>query len=592
MNAISSSNESTGLRTFSGDTEDAKEYKRWRTWVTNKILTLGDKVPDHAKGAYVYTLLAGKALECVEHLEQSAYQKAGGEKIIFELLDQRFPQKDHSDEMSEALTEVFQLRAREGESLKAWVSRATELFDRVKRKVNVAFPEEARGWIILHRAGLTEEQKAVILSRSLGVLKREEIGRAMRKGGESGAAFVEDFVAMVESQSSWLSLQLLRERREVHKTVNTAPVSSPTWNIEQLLVNSPGYGVLDSGCGRSIVGVLTLKEFEPLWQARGWTIPVPFAETNHFKFGNGQKETTQLSVRVPVQLGGRPGTIKAAIVQGSAPLLISRNALRTLKAVIDFSASELIIFDERVKVPLLTNQAGQFTVDLLGEQDVALEPFAEELSMAVETLPVHQLRQLESQEEANQLRALFRKAMQHGIEPVEALGGFPHVDDFELVGTMSDAAKRQSDGQYPVHSKANRKLPMPMPSTSEEVEKQDGCYATSATNLPYPSSSEAPLPNSSLPPFPPGVINTEQWGRSIINFGKYKGKNISYIELLSSTSEDMRSYVKWCSSRQSTAGGELKDLTSFMRRYEMENSHSALIRGELIPGTTARRSFK
>ena len=197
-----------------------------------------------------------------------------------------------------------------------------------------------------------------------------------------------------------------------------------------------------------------------------------------------------------------------------------------------------------------------------------------------------------TQEEANQLRALFRKAMQHGIEPVEALGGFPHVDDFELVGTMSDAAKRQSDGQYPVHSKANRKLPMPMPSTSEEVEKQDGCYATSATNLPYPSSSEAPLPNSSLPPFPPGVINTEQWGRSIINFGKYKGKNISYIELLSSTSEDMRSYVKWCSSRQSTAGGELKDLTSFMRRYEMENSHSALIRGELIPGTTARRSFK
>ena len=532
---MSSANESTGLRTFSGDTEDAKEYKRWRTWVTNKILTLGDKVPDNAKGAYVYTLLAGKALECVEHLEQSAYQKAGGEKIIFELLDQRFPQKDQSDEMSEALTEVFQLRAHEGESLKAWVSRATELFDRVKRKVNVAFPEEARGWIILHRAGLTEEQKAVILSRSLGVLKREEIGRAMRscypeliigkkrasaaiaivdeedeppstwdeadatladmeqflaehqqdvpvdpdeifdeqevaealavswrerrkemvslkrarkfthagdskrsfkveieemkrrtrcnrcgqvghwardckqpkgsgksvkgpptssssgyvsgKGGESGAAFVEDFVAMVESQSSWLSLQLLRERREVHKTVNTAPVSSPTLNIEQLLVSSPGYGVLDSGCGRSIVGALTLKEFEPLWQARGWTIPVPFAQTNHLKFGNGQKETTQLSVRVPVQLGGRPGTIKAAIVQGSAPLLISRNALRTLKAVIDFSASELIIFDERVKVPLLTNQAGQFTVDLLGEQDVALEPFAEVMTLQTSLKP-------------------------------------------------------------------------------------------------------------------------------------------------------------------------------------------------------------
>lgn len=137
-------------------------------------------MPDNARGACVYTLLSGKALECVEHLEPSSYQKAGGEKVLFDLLDQRFPQRDQSDEMSEVLTEVFQLKAQEGESLKAWVSRATELFYRVQRKVNVSFPEEARGWLILHRAGLTEEQKAVVLSRSLGVLKREEIGKAMR----------------------------------------------------------------------------------------------------------------------------------------------------------------------------------------------------------------------------------------------------------------------------------------------------------------------------------------------------------------------------------------------------------------------------
>ena len=133
---------------FSGDNEDAKEYKRWKTWVANKLLTLSDKVPKEAHGAYVYTLLSGKALECVEHLDPAEYQKEDGQAVLFKLLDQRFPQKDNTDEMAEVLSAVFSLKATEGESLKTWVSRASELFDRCQRKCNVSFPEEARGWIV------------------------------------------------------------------------------------------------------------------------------------------------------------------------------------------------------------------------------------------------------------------------------------------------------------------------------------------------------------------------------------------------------------------------------------------------------------
>ena len=200
---------------------------------------------------------------------------------------------------------------------------------------------------------------------------------------------VEDFIAMVSvADPPWLSLQWLRDRHREKMAVTAEPAHSPITlsveqplNIEQLLVSSPGFGVLDSGCGRSIIGATTLQEFEALWQDKGWKIPIPFAETNHFKFGNGQKETTQLAVQVPVRLGGRVGTVKAAIVKGSAPLLISRNALKTLKAVIDFEASSMTVFDERITVPLYTNQAGQFTVDLLGDQDMNLEPFAEVMNL-------------------------------------------------------------------------------------------------------------------------------------------------------------------------------------------------------------------
>ncbi|CAK9095226.1 unnamed protein product [Durusdinium trenchii] len=361
---MASSSESTGMKSFSGDTEDSKEYRRWKVW------------------------------------------------------------KDASDEMSEVLTEVFTLKVAEGESLKAWISCATELFDRCHRKVNVSFPEEARGWMILHRPGLTDEEKAVVLARSLGVLKKEEIGRAMRscypdftvgklcataislvedtstagldegpvddmeeeessaykkihqkpmtrasKGKENAAALVveEGFIATVSSQHApWLSLQLLRDKL----------TPSPDIGVEQLLVSSPGYGVLDSGCGRSIIGADTLAEFMELWKARDMTIPTPFDEVNHFKYGNGHGETTQRSIRVPVVLGGRSGTIKAAIVQGQAPLLVSRSALKALKAAINFDTDELTVFDSRTVVPLSTNQAGEFTVDLLGSHPWT-ESFAE-----------------------------------------------------------------------------------------------------------------------------------------------------------------------------------------------------------------------
>ena len=117
MSAMSGGSfDSSTSRVFSGEDEDAREYKRWKTWVTNKLMTLDSKVPAKAHGAYVYTLLAGKALECVEHLTPEQYQKEGGETVLFQLLDSRFPQKDASDEMSEVLTEVFQLKAHEGET--------------------------------------------------------------------------------------------------------------------------------------------------------------------------------------------------------------------------------------------------------------------------------------------------------------------------------------------------------------------------------------------------------------------------------------------------------------------------------------------
>ena len=81
---------------FSCDAEDSREYKRWKTWVSNKLLTL-DKLLSESRGAYIYTLLTGKVLEAVEDLEPSAYQKQDGDKVLWAILDQPFPQKEKVD---------------------------------------------------------------------------------------------------------------------------------------------------------------------------------------------------------------------------------------------------------------------------------------------------------------------------------------------------------------------------------------------------------------------------------------------------------------------------------------------------------------
>ena len=486
-------------RIFTGDNEDALEYKRWKAWTQNKLITLSDKVAKEARGAFVFTLLQGKALECVEHLDPSSYQCENGDKVLFGLLDKRFPQKDVADELGETLQEVFSLRAADGENLKTWISRATELFDRCRRKTNVDFPSEARGWVVLHRSGLNAEQKAVVLARSLGVLKVDEISRAMRSCypefvaknkshgislveepeetfdlEEPSAAEFEDIEAFLADHESGdveneaypenevaeiLAVSWKDKRKEISKLQQqrrfgeakearrrfrveieelkrktrcrkcnqvghwekecsakgrgksysksksasksqatesgaslvqweehfvasveclTASVSSAPTMIEQLrlkqrlrnpietlLVSSPGFGVLDSGCGKSIIGAQTLADFRDLWNKAGIAQPESFPEVNHFRYGNDQQETSAQSIKIPVKLAGKTGSIKAAIVKGRTPLLVSRATLRQLKAHIDFGRDELHVFDQ--VLPLETNQAGQYVVSLLGE---------------------------------------------------------------------------------------------------------------------------------------------------------------------------------------------------------------------------------
>ena len=106
---------------------------------------------------------------------------------------------------------------------------------------------------------------------------------------------------------------------------------------EVALVSCPGFGVLDSGC---------------------------------------EIETSEKVVSMPVTLAGRQGRgiIKASVVRGHAPLLISRSALKTQdpRRFTGLGKDSLRLFGN--DVPLQVNQAGQYVVKLTDLPSDAFKP--------------------------------------------------------------------------------------------------------------------------------------------------------------------------------------------------------------------------
>ena len=147
-----------------------------------------------------------------------------------------------------------------------------------------------------------------------------------------------------------------------HFVCTAASVNLPSHEV--LLVSSPGHAVLDSGCGKTIIGEKTLQAFAEIWETHKLPSPLEKKEQNRFRFGNGEQETSSRVVEMPVFLANRPGFVTAAVVRGDAPLLLSRPALKKLGATLDFAGDSLTLFDGQSSLALETNAAGQYTVNV------------------------------------------------------------------------------------------------------------------------------------------------------------------------------------------------------------------------------------
>jgi len=83
-----------GLKRFGGEEEDpGKQLKKWRTWALAKMMTFKD-FKKESRGPWLLTLLDGKAWDAVEHLSLTELATADGERMLWETLSDRFPDRE------------------------------------------------------------------------------------------------------------------------------------------------------------------------------------------------------------------------------------------------------------------------------------------------------------------------------------------------------------------------------------------------------------------------------------------------------------------------------------------------------------------
>ncbi|CAE7840260.1 EIF4E2, partial [Symbiodinium sp. KB8] len=115
--------------------------------------------------------------------------------------------------------------------------------------------------------------------------------------------------------------------------------------------------ITDCACTKSVMGTSWLQRFVDV--LKGMNVEVPLLpEQDNFRFGASRIYTSSYAVVVPLRLGSHWVLIRASVVHGDLPLLVSRGALASLGMVYDLEhhvADFVKIFYEKKISPEVRN---------------------------------------------------------------------------------------------------------------------------------------------------------------------------------------------------------------------------------------------
>jgi len=168
------------FRRFSGVGNNApQDFRAWKKWAKAKLVvekSMG--MTPGAVGPMLYTLLDGDASDSLDHIDIDQLAVDGGEVVLFEALEARYPEKEAADRVGEALDAAFGLRIEKGEASSSFVGRAKTVFMKAEKE-GVNLPDVARGFLLLKGSKLGGDRRAVVLAASQRSWKFDNLAVAL-----------------------------------------------------------------------------------------------------------------------------------------------------------------------------------------------------------------------------------------------------------------------------------------------------------------------------------------------------------------------------------------------------------------------------
>ena len=131
----------------------------------------------------------------------------------------------------------------------------------------------------------------------------------------------------------------------------------------ELLGETFGYAIIDSGCTRTVCGRPWLNTYLETLSRCDQLLVEKHQDNCNFRFGDGKVVVSKELIVIPVQFGSQQAKLMICVVDCDVPLLLSRESLKRANAEIDFKQDKVVILGEQINV--MISSSGHLCIPIL-----------------------------------------------------------------------------------------------------------------------------------------------------------------------------------------------------------------------------------